>query len=472
MLRTRLEFLSSDDLDLIHDQTMRVLAEVGVIVPVGGALEIFTKHGARVDGQRVYLDEGLVSRALSSVPSEFTIHARDAERSVVVGGDGHVLAPAYGAPFVTEPDGTARPALLEDYESLTRLADVLPNMDMSGHMLVEPSDVSPSRSYLFTLRASMVNSSKPFIGSSQGAAGARASAAMAGILFSDQNLIRERPVMMSLINSLSPLGYSGEMIEALMEHARWRQPVVVAPAAQAGASSPVTIAGTLVVQNVEILTGITLSQLINPGTPVVYGSASATVDMRTGNTATGSPELSVFVVCTGQMARYYQLPSRAGGCLTDSHIPDAQAAMESMMSMQTAVHSGINFILHAGGMLSSHLTVSYEKMIIDDEICGMVRRFEKGFDTSAEDLAFDVIAGVGPGGSFLMEPHTVERCRTEFYCLSISSRQGIDAWQQQGRLSSLEVARERWRSLLESHVPPAPDAITMAQLDRYIEAHP
>jgi len=250
-----------------------------------------------------------------------------------------------------------------------------------------------------------------------------------------------------------------------------RQPVVVAPAAQAGASSPVTIAGTLVVQNVEILTGITLSQLVNPGTPVVYGSASAAVDMRTGNMAAGSPELSVFVVCTGQMARYYQLPSRAGGCLTDSHIPDAQAAMESMMSMQTAVHSGINFILHAGGMLSSHLTVSYEKMIIDDEICGMVRRFEKGFGTSAEDLAFDVIAGVGPGGSFLMEPHTVERCHTEFYSPSIASRQGINAWQQQGRLSSLEVAGERWRSLLESHVPPAPDAITMAQLDRYIEVH-
>lgn len=472
MLRTRLEFLSSDDLDLIHDQTMRVLNEVGVFVPADGALEIFTKHGARVDGQRVYLDEGLVLRALSSVPSEFTIHARDAERSVVIGGDGQVLAPAYGAPFVMEPDGIARPALLEDYENLTRLADVLPNMDMSGHMLVEPSDVSPSRSYLFTMRASMVNSSKPFIGSSQGAAGARASAEMAGILFSDQDLIRERPVMMSLINSLSPLGYSGEMIEALMEHARWRQPVMVAPAAQAGASSPVTIAGTLVVQNVEILTGITLSQLVNPGTPIVYGSASATVDMRTGNMATGSPELSVFVVCTGQMARYYQLPSRAGGCLTDSHIPDAQAAMESMMSMQTAVHSGINFILHAGGMLSSHLTVSYEKMIIDDEICGMVRRFEKGLGTSAEDLAFDVIVGVGPGGSFLMEPHTVERCRTEFYRPSIASRQGIDAWQQHGRLSSLEVAGERWRSLLESHVPPTPDAITMAQLDRYVEAHP
>nr|MBC8254342.1 trimethylamine methyltransferase family protein [Ardenticatenia bacterium] len=128
MLRTRLEFLSSDELDLIHDQTMRVLNEVGVSVPADGALEIFTKHGARVDGQRVYLDEGLVLRALSNVPSEFTIHARDGERSVVVGGDGHVLAPAYGAPFVMEPDGTARPALLQEYENLARLADVLTNM--------------------------------------------------------------------------------------------------------------------------------------------------------------------------------------------------------------------------------------------------------------------------------------------------------------------------------------------------------
>jgi trimethylamine--corrinoid protein Co-methyltransferase len=471
MLKSRPEFLSLSDLDLIHTQTMRLLSEVGVVMPVAEAVGIFKKHGIRVDGQRVHLDEARLMQAIANAPSEFTIHARDPQRSVVVGGDRHVFAPGYGAPFIMEPDGTARPGTLRDYENLTRLADALPNMELSGHMLVEPSDVLPTLAYLFTLRASMVNSSKPFMGSVRGAPGAHAALDMAGILFGDQASISECPVMISLINTLSPLGFANEALEALMEYAHRRQPLLVSAYPNAGVSGPVTIAGTLVVGNAEILTGIVLTQLISPGTPVAYGGTGSVADMRTASVTNGSPESAIFTVCTAQLARYYGLPSRSGGCLTDSHLPDAQAGLESMMSMLAAVQSGINFILHAGGMLSSFLTISYEKMMIDDEICGMVRRFEEGVGLEADELALEVITKVGPGGSFLMEPQTAERCRTEFYLPHLANRKHISNWQAQGRPSMADAARDRWQSILAAHKVPTPDATTMALLDRYVETH-
>jgi trimethylamine--corrinoid protein Co-methyltransferase len=449
---------------------MRLLHNVGVVVPVNGALEIFKKHGFRVDGQRVYADEGWLMRAISNAPAKFAIRARDPQRSVTVGGDRHVFAPGYGAPFIAEPDGMTRPATLRDYENLTRLADALPNLDLSGHMLVEPSDVPPKSAYLFTLRASMVHSSKPFMGSVYGVRGAQAGLEMAGILFGDQTTIRRHPVMVSLINVLSPLSFSVESIEALMEYARWRQPLIISSGANAGMSAPAAIAGTLVMANAEVLMGIALAQLIEPGTPVVYGATGSVADMRTGGITNGSPEAAIFIVCTGQVSRYYGLPSRSGGCLTDSHLPDAQAGLESMMTMLATVQSGIDFVLHTGGMLGSYITMSYEKLMVDSEICGMVRRFERGFGMEEDDLALNVMASVGPGGHFLAEPHTAQRCRTEFYQPRLANRKYLSNWQADGRPRTADKAREAWQNLLASHTAPLPDAGTLALLDRYVEA--
>jgi trimethylamine--corrinoid protein Co-methyltransferase len=277
--------------------------------------------------------------------------------------------------------------------------------------------------------------------------------------------------MISLINTLSPLGLSEETTEALIEYARWRQPLLVSAYPNAGVSGPVTVAGALIVGNAEVLTGIVLTQLISPGTPVIYGGTGSAGDMRTANVTNGSPEGPIFTACTAQLARHYGLPSRSGGCLTDSHLPDAQAGLESMMAMLTTVQSGINFVLHAGGMLSSFLTMSYEKMMIDDEICGMIRRFEDGFGLGDDDLALDVIANVGPGGSFLAEPHTAERFRTELYLPHLANRNNVSRWQAQGRPSMADMARDRWQSVLAAHTPPTPDATTTALLDRYVERH-
>jgi len=458
------EFLSTEDLDLIHQTSMRLLTNVGVSFPQAEALRTFKEHGARVDGERVYLTEAQVMAALAGIPKQFTLHARNPKRSVVVGGGSTVFAPGYGAPFLVDAEEGKRGATLEDYHNLAKLAHALPNQDVSGYLLVDPE--LPS-GHLHMLYAHMIHSDKPFIGSTAGAIGARQTLEMARILFGGD--LGDRAITISLINSLSPLAYSTEMLDVLMEYAPARQPMVIAALAMAGSTGPVTLAGVLAMQTAELLAGIVLTQWISPGMPVVFGSTSTNIDMKTGALCIGSPELSQMVAAHAQLARYYGIPSRSGGSLTDASYPDAQAGFESMMGLLTTANSGVDFVLHAAGILSSYLAFSYEKFVMDDEICGMVRRLRRGFTVDPETLAYDVIAKVGPGGNYLMEDHTVERCRTEFWKPSVVDRSGLEAWMAT-RQDAVARARARWQKLVRDHKDPELDEVTSRQLAAYVES--
>jgi trimethylamine--corrinoid protein Co-methyltransferase len=393
---------------------------------------------------------------------------------VTIGNGKPVFAPGYGAPFLVDAtpsiDGVigTRIPTMADYADLVRLAHALPNQDMSGHLLVDPGDVPADTSHIPMLHAHMVHSDKPFMGSAAGKRGARHTMEMAGILFGDD--IGDKYVTISLINSLSPLGYGTEMLEALVEFARVRQPVVIAALMMAGATGPVTLAGVLVVQTAELLAGVTLTQLISPGAPVVFGSASTNMDLRSGALSVGSPELSQIAVAHVQLARHYGLPSRSGGALTDASFPDAQAGFESMLSLTTTMSSGADFVLHMGGILSSYLAFSYEKFVLDDEMCGMVRRFHQGIIVDEDTLAYDVIANVGPGGNYLMEMHTVERCRKEFWEPALCDRGGLEAWMQDGQKTAVDRARVRWQKLVAEHRDPPLDGAIARQLDEFVEA--
>jgi trimethylamine--corrinoid protein Co-methyltransferase len=237
----------------------------------------------------------------------------------------------------------------------------------------------------------------------------------------------------------------------------------------AGSTAPITLAGLLAMQNAEMLAGIVLSQLVRPGTPVIYGTTSTNVDMRSGALAIGSPELAQVVAGHQQLVRFYGLPSRGSGALTDANYPNAQAGLESMMGMLTVVNSGADFVLHAAGILSSYLAFSREKFVLDDEICGRVRRFHRPLVVDDETLAYDAIARVGPGGHFLMEDQTVERCRTEFWQPEVSDRTGLDDWLQEGKPDIVARARRRWMQLVAAHQDPPLDNVTARQLKAYLE---
>jgi len=467
MLQQWREFLSPDDIEKIHNTSMKVMEQVGVKFPHEDVLELFAKHGFRTDGEKVFFEEQQVMDALASVPRPFTIYAPNPDKNVVVGDGSPVFAPGYGAPFLVDYETGKRDPTMDDYEDLVRLADALPNQDMSGHLLVEPEDVPSEAAHLLMLKAHMRHSDKPFIGSAEGEVGARDTMEMAQILFGEE--IGERPVTVGLINSLSPLGYSDEMLRALMVYAEHRQPVIIAALAMAGSTGPITLAGLLAMQTAELLAGIVLTQLINPGTPAIYGSTSTNIDMKTGALAIGSPECALMISGHAQLARYYDLPSRSGGALADASFPDAQAGFESMFSLLTTLNSGIDFVLHAGGILNAYLAFSYEKLVLDDEMCGMMRRYEEGIEVVPDTLAYDVIKSVGSEGNYLMEMHTVERCRTEFWTPAVADRAGLEAWMEAGRKRAVDRAHERWQELVAQHEDPPLDETTVRQLESFVE---
>jgi trimethylamine--corrinoid protein Co-methyltransferase len=462
------EILSQEDIDKIHQTSMRVLRNVGVEFPSEEALAVFRHHGVKTCGTRVYITEDQLWKALETAPAQFTLHARNPERSVTIGhGEPIVFAPGYGAPFLIDAQGNKRVPTVDDYHTLVKLAHALPNQDVSGHLLAEPGDVPAETAPLHMLYAHVLHSDKPFIGSVDSELAVRHTIEIVRIVFGDDS--GAQPATLAVISSLTPLGYSREMAGAIMTYAREGQALLVANLAMAGSTAPITLAGLLAMQNAEMLAGIVLSQLVSPGTPVIYGTTSTNIDMRSGSLAIGSPELAQVVAAHQQLVRFYGLPSRGSGALTDANYPNAQAGLESMMGMLTVVNSGADFVLHAAGILSSYLAFSYEKFVLDDEICGRVRWFHRPLLVDDETLAYDSIARVGPGGHFLLEDQTAKRCRTEFWQPEVSDRTGLDEWLQVGKPDIVARASERWQRLVASHQDPPLDSVTARQLKTFVD---
>jgi trimethylamine--corrinoid protein Co-methyltransferase len=315
----------------------------------------------------------------------------------------------------------------------------------------------------------MTLSDKPFMGAGTSARDAEETIEMASMVFGSREEMAEKPPFVSILTSLTPLGYDDKMASAIMAYASAGMPQLISSLSIAGATSPVTMEGTLVVQNAEILGGIVLAQLVREGTPVVFSGSSSATAMRYGTLSIGAPEMAVNTAATAQMARFYNLPCRGGGALTDAKQVDSQAAYESMMSLQMATLSGINFVLHSAGILEGYMTASYEKFIIDAEICGMCKRIKKGEDLSPEKLAVDVINQVGPGGEYLTNMHTFKHFKEEIYSPILEEKDNFDAWLSKGSQSMETRANEKYKEILDRYEPPRMDESIKKDLDRYME---
>ncbi|WP_373500989.1 trimethylamine methyltransferase family protein [Desulfococcus sp.] len=465
----RMQTLTQEEMTRIHDAAMDLLGTTGIAFNEDEALTIFKKNGFKVDGKTVYFTEARVRNALSTAPSRFTVTARNPEKSVAVGGDDYVFVPGYGAPFITLTSGLQRESTMDDYDNFCKLVQTSRHINMNGFMMVEPSDVPADTAHLDMIFSSIILCDKPFMGSPVSKQGARDCVDMAAVVWGGMDKLRAvGPVTVSLINSLSPLQFSDEMAGSLIELARANQACVIASLIMAGSSGPVTLAGVLALQTAEILAGLTLAQLVNPGAPVVYGSTSSAMDMKTGGLSIGCPELSVVVSATAQMARFYNLPSRSGGSLTDAHFPDAQAAVESTLALTTAARNGINFILHAAGILGSYISMSYEKFLIDEEVCGITRRLLKPMEITPGSIDTDMIKTVGIGGQYLTQPKTFQLCRTEFHLTDFMNRQNHAGWKAGGRKRIDEFAVDRLGQRLARYEKPGIDPGVEAALADFV----
>ncbi len=466
----RFAYFTDDDVQKIHEATLRVLETVGVDFGYEPAVEVFKKAGCKVDGERVFLSPKMVMEQVAKAPSEYILQARNPEKNVAIGGDNIAYIPCYGPPFVHDLDRGRRESTLEDYTNFVKLSYASKSIDITGGMMAEPNDIPHARRNAEMMLASMRYSDKPFMGGAIGAEAARETIEMAAILFgcSEKDLAAKMP-MISILCTRTPLAYDDRMLGAIMAYASAGMPQLISSLSIAGATSPVTMEGTLVVQNAEVLAGIVLTQLIREGTPVVFSGSSSAAAMRYGTLSIGAPEMAVNTAATAQMARFYGVPSRGGGAITDSKLPDAQAGMESMMSQLMATLSGVHFVLHSAGILEGYMAASYEKFVIDDEICGMCKRIKYGEKADPEKLALDVIAQVGPGGEYLTHMHTFQNFRKEFYTPIMEQKEAYAGWKEKGGEPIERVANRKWKEILKAYQEPGMPDETLGELEKYIE---
>ncbi|MEW5959414.1 MAG: trimethylamine methyltransferase family protein [Chloroflexota bacterium] len=463
------EVLSAEGVEAIHRASMRLLKEIGIlIVDYPPAVETFRANGAKIEGSIVKIDEDTLLHFVRQAPATFTQLARNPANNLPLGGRNIVFAPVYGPPYVGDLDRGRRQATLADFHNFVKLTYMASHLHHSGGTVVEPNDVPVAERHLDMLLAHITLSDKAFMGSVTHADNARDTVAIAEILFGAE-AIRQNPAVISLINASSPLRFDDRMFSALEVYARARQAVIVTPFIVAGAMSPSTMAGTLAQQNAEALFGLAYAQMLNPGTPCIYGSFLSNIDMKSGAPCFGTPEDALALYGGAQMARHYHLPYRSGGNFTASRIPDAQAGYESAGTMWPTVQAGVNFVLHAAGWLEGGLIAGYEKFILDLELCGMMARFVNGIGLTEEDFAWDAFQEVEPGQHFLGTQHTARHYETAFYLHTVFNMDNYEKWEEEGAKDTYQLANAVWKRMLKAYEPPDLDEAIAEELRAFVD---
>ena len=463
----RYEVLSADAMDTLDKGWRRIVSEIGVEFMSDRALELFRSAGQRVEENTVFLDPEFVLEQVAKAPREFDVAARNPDNTVHIGGDSMAFGAVYGPPFVRQGD-VRRDATMEDFRSFTKLAQSFSVLDSAGGIICEPNDTPLDSRHLDMTYALQTLTDKIYMGNVVSGVNARDTIEMSSILFGGRNVIEETPVTISLINCNSPLKWDDRMLEAQFEYSSANQPVVLTPFILMGAMSPVTIPAALVQQMAEALSGIALSQLIRPGCPVIFGSFLSNIDMQSGSPTFGTPESAIGLLCTGQIARHFNLPFRTGGAMTSSQVPDAQAGYEALMTLMPTFLAGANWVMHAAGWLEGGLVSGYEKFIVDVELVQMMRAQFTPMEIDEASLAFDAHVEVGHGGHFLGAMHTMERFRTCFYRPMLSSSENYERWTRGGSLDAAGRAEGIYKkTLAEYEAPPLDDAIR-TELEEYV----
>ncbi len=467
------EVLNGAGVELIHKASMRLLQDTGIlIVDYPSAAQTFANNGAKVEdhpqGKLVKMDEATLMHFLRHAPSQFTQLARDPAKSLPIGGKKTVFAPVYGPPFVLNHDRGRTLATLEDFQNFSKLTYMAEHLHHNGGTLVEPNDIEVKERHLDMLMAHILYSDKCFMGSVTHKENAHDTVALCEILFG-ADAIRQNPATISLINASSPLRFDDRMFGALEVYAKANQALLITPFLIAGAMSPTTTAATLAQQNAEALFGICYAQMLNPGTPCIYGSFLSNIDMKSGAPCFGTPEANLALFAGAQMARHYKLPYRSGGNFTASRIPDAQAGYESAATFMATVQAGVNFVLHAAGWLEGGLIAGYEKFVLDLETCGMMAKYAQGFGLTEEDFAWDAYAEIGPGGHFLGAQHTMRHYETAFYQHAVFNMDNYEKWESEGSEDAYKRANGVWKQMLREYQQPKLDEAKREELQAFVD---
>ncbi len=464
------ELLDAEQMQQLHNTSMRILSEAGIRVMGNNVIDLFERAGAIVerDSGTVRIDESIVTEAIRTVPAEFTLTSRNIHKRLVMGGNHVNFGLVAGPPNVHDCSNGRRQGNYIDYCNFIKLAHYFNAIHLIGNQVVAPMEMPANSRHLDTYLANLTYSDLCFhctaIGRGRVLDGINMMAITRGQKAED---MQDEPGVITIISVNSPRLFDDTMGDGLIAMAEYGQPVTITPFTLMGAMTPVTLPAALAQQNAEALFGVVLAQLVRPGSPVMYGSFTSNVDMRSGTPAFGTPENAKANIIGGQLARRYGIPYRTSNA-NASNTLDLQAAYETMMATWGAILGGANNIYHAAGWLEGGLTASYEKFIMDIEIIQNMIEFLKPMKFDADELGFDAIKAVPTGGHFFGAEHTMARYETAFYQPMLSDWKNYENWVAAGAQDALQRATRIWQQALQEYQEPVMDPAIREELAAYV----
>lgn len=465
-----MKLLSDDQIEAIHTASIRVLEELGIELMSAEARQLFREAGAEVDDATgmVRMDGALIEDLISTAPTEFTLTSRNRAKRLIFGGDYMAFGLVAGPPSVHDRINGRRSGNMKDYENFTRLAHHFNAIHIIGNQVCAPMELPANSRHLDTYNANLTLSDLCFhstaIGKGRAMDGINMMALSRGMTLDE---MADDPGVTTIISVNSPRRFDGEMADGLLAMSRHGQAVAVTPFTLMGAMTPVTLAAGLTQQNAEALFGIALTQLARKGAPVLYGSYTSNVDMRSGAPAFGTPENTKANIASGQLARRYGLPYRASPT-NASNAADAQAAYETQMALWGCTLGHTNLFYHAAGWLEGGLCASYEKLVMDVEMLQQMIAFLDPIEVNEAELAFEAMKEVPTGGHFFGSSHTMERYATAFYQPLLSNWANHESWELAGAKDTTMRATDIWQQALREYEQPEMDPANREALDAYI----
>ena len=458
------ELLTQEQVERIHQASLEILEEVGLKVRYEPAREVFAKHGCSVDGERVKLPREVVEKYRKMAPPTFTFHGRDPKFDKTIPNDSPVIVTASSAPDIIDPvTGKERRAESGDIARIAHLINELPGYDMFSISTL--ADDAPKDQFTISrLYPALKYCLKPIRATTTDHKDTLAMMEMAYIVAGGKEAYKEHPFLTHhYCPTVSPLSMDHLSTENVMYFAAEGLPVYPTIVPNAGLTSPMSMAGTLVQGNAEYLATVALTQMVKEGTPTIYATLATVADMRSGAYTSGAIECGMLHMAFAQIARYYKVPCGGYIGLTNAKLNDAQAGYETGMSGMGGVVSGMD-MFNIGGLIDALKTFDFAKAVIDDEVAQMLKRVKRGISFTEEDLAVDLIKQVGPGGSYIVAKHTISRMKTEAVMTKIADRDARVAWEKKGSMDIQARAMKKLKEIMASNTAPLISPEVDAQL--------
>ncbi len=464
----RLNILSRDKLELIHLSTLEVLRRTGVAVKEPKAVEILKKGGCYVEGERVRFPSSLVERSLRNTPPRIGMCDRNGQPAMFLEENNVYFGTGSDTPNVVDPyTGKRRTSMLKDIENVSRVVDFLDEISFVMCSGIA-SDVNPKISDVYHFEVMVNHTEKPIVFTAWNLDNLKAIISLAEAVAGGEEKLKNSPFVALYAEPISPLTLAEESAQKLMFMAEKSLPVVFTPAVITGATGPVTLAGGLIQGNAEILAGYVLANLINEGTPFIYGGGVTSMDMATSTLCYASAEFMLATSALTDLARYYRLPMFSFAGCSDSNIYDQQASLEGALWTLLSSLNGGNLV-HDVGYINNGLTTSFEQLVVSNDVIGLVRRICQGIEVDEETMALDLIDKIGPGGEYLTSEHTLKHFKENWYP-ELLSRVPYDRWEKEDKKDLGTKARERAKYILENHTSQPLEKKLKAELRKIVKS--